>query len=85
LALHLFSVLLLRHDTIIGNIAYELKAKGLLVGVNPNNSKNYSVRRGDEVFYPDIYVYNEKFNPLHNLLFICIKIRKLASKVGEKG
>lgn len=46
-----------KHDEIITSVESILTKKGHLVRTNPSTSKKHGVRRGDELFYPDLYVY----------------------------
>lgn len=46
-----------KHDEIITSIESRLTKDGYLIKTNPSTSKKHGVRRGDEVFYPDLYIY----------------------------
>ncbi len=49
-----------KHDEIITSVESILTKQGHLVRTNPSTSKKNSVRRGDELLYPDLYVYEIK-------------------------
>jgi len=48
------------HDEIITSVESILTKQGHLVRTNPSTFKKNSVRRGTELFYPDLYVYEKK-------------------------